>query len=107
MATRGLVGSFRWMHAVELAGGGRMQAYEHRDTRRYLHLDEAAGAWVYVGDERYREVELEHALAAALATWWRGVDLDFERRLGIGSGDPRVGVSPRPPPAPRGCHPGR
>lgn len=34
--------------------GLRIQLYKHRDTRRYLNLDDAGHAYEYRGDSRYR-----------------------------------------------------
>lgn len=42
-----------------VAGGTRLQAYKHRWTRRYLHLDDEANAFAYRGDDLYREVSEE------------------------------------------------
>jgi|SRR4051812_13219878 len=50
------VDDFMWMYAVELTDGTRLQAYKHYWTRDYLHLDDEGRAFVYVGKERYEEV---------------------------------------------------
>jgi hypothetical protein len=47
---------FMWMYAVQLTDGTRVQAYKHYWTRNYLHLDDEGRAFVYVGKERYEEV---------------------------------------------------
>jgi len=47
---------FMWMYAVELTDGTRLQAYKHYWTRDYLHLDDEGRAFIYVGKERYEEV---------------------------------------------------
>ena len=47
---------FMWMYAVELTDGTRLQAYKHYWTRDYLHLDNEGRAFIYVGKERYEEV---------------------------------------------------
>jgi hypothetical protein len=47
---------FMWMYAAELADGTRLQAYKHYWTRDYLHLDDEGRAFIYVGRERYEEV---------------------------------------------------
>lgn len=47
---------FMWMYAVELTDGTRVQAYKHYWTRDYLHLDNEGRAFIYVGKERYEEV---------------------------------------------------
>jgi hypothetical protein len=50
------VGDFMWMYAVQLTDGTRLQAYKHYWTRNYLHLDDEGRAFVYVGKDRYEEV---------------------------------------------------
>src|SRR3954451_8180564 len=50
------VGDFMWMFTVVLTDGTRIQAYKHYWTRNYLHLDDEGRAFVYVGKERYEEV---------------------------------------------------
>lgn len=50
------VGDFMWMYALQLTDGTRLQAYKHYWTRNYLHLDDEGRAFVYVGKERYEEV---------------------------------------------------
>ena len=50
------VGDFMWMYAVELTDRTRIQAYKHCWTRDYLHLDTEGRAFIYVGKERYEEV---------------------------------------------------
>lgn len=47
---------FVWMYAVELTDRTRLQVYRHCWTRDYLHLGEEGQAFVYVGNERYEEV---------------------------------------------------
>jgi hypothetical protein len=47
---------FMWMYGVELTDSTRVQAYKHYWTRNYLHLDDEGRAFVYVGNERYEEV---------------------------------------------------
>jgi len=46
-----LVGEFVWAYEVELEDGTRLQAYEHRGTQRYLHLDHWERAFVLVWSE--------------------------------------------------------
>jgi hypothetical protein len=48
------VGDFMWMGAVELTDGVRLDAYKHRETQRYLHLDHKARAFVFIWDKRYK-----------------------------------------------------
>lgn len=50
------IGDFMWMYALQLTDGTRLQAYKHYWTRNYLHLDDEGRAFVYVGKERYEEV---------------------------------------------------
>jgi hypothetical protein len=47
---------FMWMYAAELSDGTRLQAYKHSWTRDYLHLDDEGRAFIYVGRDRYEEV---------------------------------------------------
>jgi hypothetical protein len=75
------VGDFAWMYAVELTDRTRLQAYRHRWTRDYLHLDQEGRAFVYVGKERFEEVnppwllglvqrvELEHRYIVRQNVW--------------------------------------
>lgn len=53
------VDEFMWMAEIELRGGTRLQAYKHRWTRRYLHLDDEANAFAYRGDDLYRQIPEE------------------------------------------------
>ena len=39
-----LTDDFMWMFEVLLANGTPLQAYKHRMTRRYVHLDPARGS---------------------------------------------------------------
>jgi len=50
------VGDFMWMYAVGFTDGTRLQAYKHYWTRNYLHLDDEGRAFIFVGKERYEEV---------------------------------------------------
>lgn len=45
-----------WMFEVESEDGARIQAYKHRWTRLYLHLDCEGRAFVYGGNGRYHRV---------------------------------------------------
>ncbi|HEX5593190.1 MAG TPA: hypothetical protein VFX35_07575 [Solirubrobacterales bacterium] len=72
---------FMWMYAVVLTDGTRLQAYKHYWTRNYLHLDDEGRAFVYVGKQRYEEVnppwllrcvlqeELEHRYSVRQNVW--------------------------------------
>ncbi len=66
-----LVEDFMWMFEVRLSDDRRLHAYKHRDTRRYLHLDDEANAFFYDEDDRYRSIELWRILHAALSPLWR------------------------------------
>jgi hypothetical protein len=60
---------FMWMFDLELDDGVRVHAYKHIATRSYLHLAEDGRAFVYAGDERYREIRPRHAIDQAFAGW--------------------------------------
>jgi hypothetical protein len=68
------VEDFMWMYEVELENGVVLHAYKHWETRRYLHLDPAGRAYVYIWDEnlaadddgRYEEVDSEWLLRLVL-----------------------------------------
>jgi hypothetical protein len=59
------VEDFMWMFEVELENGVALHAYKHWETRRYLHLDHAGRAYVYLwnddlaadDDGRYEQVD--------------------------------------------------
>lgn len=60
------LGDFMWMFEVALDDGSRVQAYKHRETRGYLHLDENGGAFVFGRDRRYHEIAPRRLLDAVL-----------------------------------------
>jgi hypothetical protein len=64
------VPDFMWMFRDFLEGGIVVEAYKHRWTRRYLHLDSAGRAYVFLGGtagtSSYEEVEPHALLAEAL-----------------------------------------
>jgi hypothetical protein len=60
---------FMWMFDLALAEGARVRAYKHVATRRYVHLAEDGRAFVYEGDERYREILPRRAIHMAFAGW--------------------------------------
>jgi hypothetical protein len=62
-------GWYMWMGAIELSDGSLVHGYKHRTTRRYAHLGEDGRAWKYLGDGRYREIDVDHAVHLALAGW--------------------------------------
>ena len=53
---------FMWMSEIELEDGSRVHAYKHVNTRRYLHLPGDGRAFAYMGDNRYREIDLDIAV---------------------------------------------
>jgi len=69
-----LVDHFMWMFELELEDGSRVHAFKHISTRRYLHLDQRANAFVSVGNDRYRRIDLDFLLEEALRSWWEGLD---------------------------------
>jgi hypothetical protein len=52
-----LLGYFMWMHEVALRDRTAIHAYKHITTRHYVHLTRDPRAFVYLGDERYRQVD--------------------------------------------------
>ena len=66
-----LVDWFMWMFAIRLADGARVHAYKHVATRRYFHLAEDGRAFVYVGDEQYRQIAPRQAIDLAFTNWDR------------------------------------
>ncbi len=69
-----LIDHFMWMFEVETQDGRRLHAFKHISTRCYLHLDHRANAFVYVGDQRYRRIDLAFLLEEALRPWWEKLD---------------------------------
>ena len=65
-----LVVDFMWMGELKLSPGGRMQAYKHCDTRRYLHIDNRGNTWEYWGGEEgfYRRAPKLDALVSVFAS---------------------------------------
>jgi hypothetical protein len=60
-----LVDWFMWMHEIELEDSSRVHAYKHTATRRYFHIAEDGRTFLYVGDDGYREIDREDAIAEA------------------------------------------
>jgi hypothetical protein len=54
---RELLDYFMWMHEVRLRDRTAIHAYKDITTRRYVHLTHEGAAWVYLGDEWYRQVD--------------------------------------------------
>ena len=65
--------TFMWMFEALTADGRRVQAYKHRATRRYLHLDDEGLAYAYRRD-RCVPIPLARALEDALQPWWEDLD---------------------------------
>jgi hypothetical protein len=63
-----LTGDFMWMSEIDLDPRGRLQAYKHVDTRRYLHLDARGNAYEFLGPGHYRRVPVLDALVSVFAT---------------------------------------
>jgi hypothetical protein len=57
---------FMWMYGVGLTDGTRVQAYKHYWTRRYLHLDNEGRSFLFVGNQRYEEVNPPWLLSRVL-----------------------------------------
>jgi hypothetical protein len=66
-----LMSTFMWMYEIRTTAGGRIHAYKHIDTRRYLHLDDDARAYEFVAEQRYRPIPLAEAIELAFASWHR------------------------------------
>ncbi len=66
---RDLLEWFMWMFEVALQDGVPLHAYKHVTTRCYLHLTDDGRAFEYRGRERYAEVRLAGAIAAAFTGW--------------------------------------
>jgi hypothetical protein len=82
---------FMWMYTVELTDGTRIQAYKHCWTRDYLHLDQAGRAFMYVGNERFEEVNPPWLLSQVLNE--ELVDLQLGRysvRQNVWPAEPRI-----------------
>lgn len=65
-----LVDTFMWMHQQTVPGGETCHAYKHRETRRYLYLTPGLRAFQRVPCGRLVPVRVDHAIEAALASWW-------------------------------------
>ena len=65
-----LCGHFMWMNDAVIEVGV-LNCYKHRLTRRYLHLDDYGHAFAYLGEHRYRRVDLHAALTAVFDGWER------------------------------------
>ncbi len=62
-----LTDDFMWMFEVLLANGTPLQAYKHRMTRRYVHLDPAGAAFAYEPPDRYRSYPVAEILEEVFA----------------------------------------
>lgn len=67
---------FMWMHSEPLAAGGRVHAYKHRWTRRYVHLTEDGRALHRTGNARWKVVDRESAVLDALNVGASAGDLE-------------------------------
>jgi len=65
-----LVDTFMWMHQQTVSGGETAHAYKHRETRRYLYLTAGLRAFQRTPCGRLAPVRVDHAIEAALASWW-------------------------------------
>lgn len=50
-----VLANFMAMHQIRLETGIVICAYKHRDTRRYVHLDERGRAYDYISDGRHED----------------------------------------------------
>ena len=71
-APTGSCGWPRW----SFEDGSRVHSYKHVTTRRYLHLPGDGRAFAYLGDHRYREIDLEIAVDLVFVGWERDEDED-------------------------------
>jgi hypothetical protein len=60
-----LWGEFMWMYRIRPEGRG-IEAYKHRQTRRYLHLDHDGRAWQWKPDGTWTRVPKAIALDRAI-----------------------------------------
>ncbi len=60
------IDDFMWMFRVELEDGAMVQAYKHWWTRRYVHLDSAGRAFIFIDSGLYEEVDPEELFDAVL-----------------------------------------
>jgi hypothetical protein len=64
---------FMWMFEVQTTEHRRFQAYKHRATRRYLHVDHQGCAYAFRGErngrDRYEQIPLPDAIELALCSW--------------------------------------
>jgi hypothetical protein len=60
------IDDFMWMFQVELEDGAMVQAYKHWWTRRYVHLDFAGRAFVFIDSGLYEEVDPNELFSAVL-----------------------------------------
>ena len=61
---------FMWMNSVLLEDRHELQAYKHKDTRRYLWLDPETAAYESVGDHGFRRMRRRDALEQVFGVWW-------------------------------------
>lgn len=64
-----LCAQFMWMFDVELDDGTVLNAYKHRYTRCYFHLDDAACTFYYARDSLYGTIRPDVAIQAVFEDW--------------------------------------
>ena len=60
---------FMWMSDILLEDGTVLNAYKHRCTRGYIHLDAGCAAYRFMGDHGYAQVPVHEQLAAVFERW--------------------------------------
>lgn len=64
LAGRSLLGDFMFMHCSAVCGE-TIYSYKHRNTRRYLNLDNQGNCYTHggVSENKYRQITPQEALA--------------------------------------------
>ncbi|MRR55448.1 MAG: hypothetical protein EG822_13220 [Deltaproteobacteria bacterium] len=64
LASSSSLGDFMFMHCSAV-GGETIYSYKHRNTRRYLNLDNQGNCYTHggVGEYKYRQITPQEALA--------------------------------------------
>jgi hypothetical protein len=85
------VAAFMWMYRVDLVDGTVVEAYKHRSTRKYIHLDPAGRGYELVGDATFEESDAMVLLVKAIVDvdrpanivrqndWSDGKNIDWAR----------------------------
>jgi hypothetical protein len=55
-----------WMYRVDLVDGTVIEAYKHRSTRKYIHLDPSGRGYELVGDATFEESDAMVLLVKAI-----------------------------------------